>query len=73
MHWVDVNAERLLARAKAHVIESGTSISGEPHLGSALDIIVADGIHKSVIEHGGKSRSIWAMDDMDGLRKVPSQ
>jgi lysyl-tRNA synthetase class 1 len=73
MHWVDVYAENLLQRGKDHVIESGTSISGQPHLGSAEDIIIADGIFKAVLEKGGKARAIWAMDDMDGLRKVPKQ
>lgn len=73
MHWVDVYAEKLLERGKHHVIESGTGISGQPHLGSAGDIIYADGIHKALIEKGGSSRAIWAMDDMDGLRKVPAQ
>jgi len=73
MHWVDVYAEKLMSLGKVHVVESGTSISGQPHLGSAMDIIIADGICKAVDGLGGESRSIWAMDDMDGLRKVPSQ
>ncbi len=73
MHWVDVYAEKLLSQGKVHLIESGTSISGQPHLGSAEDIIIADGIYKAIIEKGGESRAIWAMDDMDGLRKIPEQ
>ncbi|MCK4757589.1 MAG: lysine--tRNA ligase [Thermoplasmata archaeon] len=73
MHWVDVYAEKLLELGSNHIIESGTGISGQPHLGSAGDIIYADGIHKKIIEMGGSSRAIWAMDDMDGLRKVPAQ
>lgn len=73
MHWVDVYAEKLLEKGDAHVIESGTGISGQPHLGSASDIIYADGILKAIIQKGGKARAIWAMDDMDGLRKIPPQ
>ena len=73
MHWVDVYAEKLLEIGNSHVIESGTGISGQPHIGSAGDVIYADGIHKSIIERGGESRAIWAMDDMDGLRSVPAQ
>ena len=72
MHWVDVYAEKLLSRGKSHVVESGTSISGQPHLGSAMDIVIADGICKAIKEKGGSSRSIWAMDVMDGLRKIES-
>ncbi len=73
MHWVDVYSEKLLSQGKVHLVESGTSISGQPHLGSAEDIIIADGISKAINEQGGESRTIWAMDDMDGLRKIPEQ
>jgi len=73
MHWVDVYAEELLQRGKEHVIETGTSISGQPHLGSAEDIIIGDGVFKALIDKGGSARAVWAMDDMDGLRKVPKQ
>lgn len=73
MHWVDVYAEKLLAIGKNHVVESGTSISGQPHLGSAADIIFADGISKAIAQKGGISKTVWAMDDLDGLRKVPVQ
>ncbi len=73
MHWVDVYAEQLLGRGKKHFVESGTSISGEPHLGSAEDLIISDGIAKAIIAGGGECKAIWAMDDMDGLRKIPKQ
>jgi len=73
MHWVDVYAEQLLASGKRHFVESGTSISGEPHLGSAEDLIISDGIAKAIIAGGGECRAIWTMDDMDGLRKIPPQ
>ncbi len=73
MHWVDVYSAELMKMGKDHVVQSGTGISGQPHLGSASDIIYADGIHKAVIEKGGTSRAIWIMDDMDGLRKMPPQ
>ena len=73
MHWVDVYVEKLLSQGDSHIIESGTSISGQPHLGSAEDIIICDGIMKGIIDKGGKAKAIWAMDDMDGLRKIPAQ
>ncbi len=73
MHWVDVYAEKLLEFGKDHIVQSGTGISGQPHLGSASDIIYGDGIHKAIIERGGTSRAIWIMDDMDGFRKLPPQ
>lgn len=73
MHWVDVYAEELLQLGDSHLIESGTGISGQPHLGSASDIIYGDGILKAIEEKGGKARAIWAMDDMDGFRKLQKQ
>lgn len=73
MHWVDVYAEQLLGQGKKHFVESGTSISGEPHLGSAEDLIISDSIAKAIIEGGGECKTIWAMDDLDGLRKIPKQ
>ncbi|MCK5024147.1 MAG: lysine--tRNA ligase [Thermoplasmata archaeon] len=73
MHWIDVYVDKLLSQCDSHIIESGTSISGQPHLGSAEDIIICDGILKGIIQKGGKAKAIWAMDDMDGLRKIPAQ
>jgi lysyl-tRNA synthetase class 1 len=73
MHWVDVYCKELLDRGKKHIVQSGTSISGQPHIGSAEDVMIADSISNAVQNKGGNSESIWAMDDMDGLRKVPSQ
>ncbi|MCK4971185.1 MAG: hypothetical protein KAS77_11670, partial [Thermoplasmata archaeon] len=37
MHWADVIAEKLLERGHHHRVASGTSISGQPHIGSAAD------------------------------------
>ena len=73
MHWVDVYAEKLLSQGKSHVVESGTGISGQPHLGSAEDIVISDMISKVIIKNGGRAKAVWAMDDMDGLRKIPEQ
>ena len=73
MHWVDVVAEKLLAKGKNHTIASGTSISGMIHIGNAGDVIMADAIRRAVNEKGGNAKLIWIMDDMDPLRKVPPQ
>lgn len=71
MHWIDVIANRLLE--KKNVIASGTSISGMIHIGNLTDIVIAEGIHRAIIEKKGNSRLLWIMDDMDPLRKVPPQ
>lgn len=72
MHWVDVVAADLLQRGRSHVVASGTSISGQIHLGNAGDVIIAEGVVRSVSERGGTASLQWVMDDMDPLRSVPS-
>ena len=73
MHWVDAVAEDLLKRGNEHVVASGTSISGQIHIGNASEVIMSDGIIRSVERLGGTGRNLWIMDDMDPLRSVPAQ
>jgi len=73
MHWVDEVAQRLLQKGRKHVIASGTSISGQIHIGNAGDVIIADAVARSVREKGGEARIIWVADDVDPLRKIPEQ
>ncbi len=73
MHWADVVAERLLERGKKHIVASGTSISGQPHIGSAGDVIFADVVARAVRDAGGEAEVVWIEDDMDPLRSVPDQ
>ncbi len=73
MHWVDEVARDLLGRRGSHVIASGTSISGQVHIGNAGDVIIGDGIRRSVEGSGGTARILWIMDDMDPLRSIPEQ
>jgi lysyl-tRNA synthetase class 1 len=72
MHWVDVVAKDLLGRGEAHVIASGTSISGVIHIGNAGDVIIADAVAGAVRKFGGNARVLWVMDDLDPLRSVPA-
>jgi lysyl-tRNA synthetase class 1 len=73
LHWADVVARELLQRGRKHIIASGTSISGRPHIGSAADVIFADIIARAVQDLGGEAETIWIRDDMDPLRSVPAQ
>ena len=73
MHWVDTIAEELMKRGPRHVVASGTSISGQIHIGNAGDVIMADGVCRSVRERGGQARLLWIADDSDPLRKIPKQ
>ncbi len=71
MIWVDKIAEELMKRGKEHVIETGTSISGIPHIGNASDIIRGDVIRKVLEENGIKVELIWIADDSDPFRRLP--
>ena len=73
MHWVDVTAGQLLGRGTTHVVASGTSISGQIHIGNAGDVIMADGVCRSIRDKGGAARLLWIADDSDPLRKIPKQ
>lgn len=70
MHWVDTIATELGAR-QPYLIASGTSISGQIHLGNAGDVIIADGIARALKERGHDAKVLWIMDDMDPLRSAP--
>lgn len=73
MHWVDAIAEELMKRGRVHVVASGTSISGQIHIGNAGDVIMADGVCRSIRDMGGKAALLWIADDSDPLRKIPKQ
>ncbi len=73
MHWADVVAASLIERGGAHRVASGTSISGQVHLGNAGDVIFADGIARAVAAKGSKAEVLWIADDVDPLRSVPEQ
>ncbi|MFH1054540.1 MAG: lysine--tRNA ligase [Candidatus Altiarchaeota archaeon] len=72
MHWSGEYVDRLRLRGGEHVIETGTSISGIPHLGNASDVIRGDCIRKALVEVGLKAELIWVSDDSDPFRKVPA-
>jgi lysyl-tRNA synthetase class 1 len=72
-HWTDqIASEMLKNKQKKQVIGTGTSLSGEPHLGSANDVIRGDAIRKAVEKAGGKAELIWIGDDLDPFRSVPA-
>jgi lysyl-tRNA synthetase class 1 len=72
MHWSSEYAGKLLERGKKHIIETGTSISGIPHVGNASDVIRGDAVRKAAVELGLKAELIWVADDGDPFRKVPA-
>jgi lysyl-tRNA synthetase class 1 len=54
------------------VITTGTSMSGDPHIGNASDVIRGDAIRLAVEKLGHKAELIWVSDDMDPFRSVPA-
>jgi len=70
-HWAYLVAEELARRGGRHVIETGTSISGIPHVGNASDVIRGDAVRKALSERGIDVSLIWVADDSDPFRKVP--
>jgi len=70
-HWADEVASELFRRGGKQVIETGTSISGIPHIGNASDVIRADAIRKALMDVDADVELIWIADDSDPFRKVP--
>ncbi len=70
-HWADEAAQGLLKRGGKQVIETGTSISGIPHIGNASDVIRADAMRKVLSEKKADVELLWVADDSDPFRKVP--
>ena len=72
MHWSTTTAEECVSRGdKKVVIETGTSISGIPHLGNASDIIRGECVRKAVERSGYPAELVWVADDSDPFRSVP--
>lgn len=71
-HWADSTAEKLIEREKSPVIETGTSISGIPHVGNASDVIRGDAIRKALEQKNKDAKFMWVADDSDPFRKIPA-
>ena len=81
--WADNAAREMLARSKykyidrefkaeKQVIETGTSISGVPHIGNASDVIRAEAVRRALKDLRVNTEFLWVADDMDPFRKVPA-
>ncbi len=71
MHWSSEIVKALKDRGDRHVIETGTSISGIPHVGNASDVIRGDAVRKACLASALEVDLIWVADDSDPFRKVP--
>ena len=72
--WPDKIAKELVSKWKGkQVIVTGTSMSGEPHIGSANDVIRGHAIILAVNKLKCPVELIWISDDMDPFRSVPAE
>ncbi|TAL47294.1 lysine--tRNA ligase [archaeon] len=71
--WPDKIADGLIRdwKAKKQVINTGTSMSGEPHIGSANDVIRGDAI-RLALQEKVPAELIWISDNLDPFRSVPA-
>jgi lysyl-tRNA synthetase class 1 len=70
--WPDAIAKELVSKWKGkQVVVTGTSMSGEPHIGSANDVIRGHAVMLAVKKLKKPVELIWISDDMDPFRSVP--
>ncbi|MEM5766267.1 MAG: lysine--tRNA ligase [Candidatus Aenigmatarchaeota archaeon] len=71
--WPDQIAKELVKkwRAKRQVITTGTSMSGEPHIGSANDVVRGHAVYLALKRMKVSTELVWVSDDMDPFRSVP--
>jgi lysyl-tRNA synthetase class 1 len=71
--WPDKIAKELVEKwkVKKQVIVTGTSMSGEPHIGNANDVIRGHAIYLALKDLGQKAKLIWISDNVDPLRSIP--
>ena len=72
--WPDKIAEELIKnwKVKKHVITTGISMSGEPHIGNANDVIRGDAIRLALLSKKVTAELVWISDDLDPFRSVPA-
>lgn len=74
MQWLEKIVDELISRHPEGeiLIESGGSPSGEYHLGHMRELVICDAILLSLRKRGREARHIYFVDDLDALRKVPT-
>ena len=74
MNWLNKIVDEIINRQpKGEIlVESGGSPSGTYHLGHLRELIISDAILIELHRRGRKARHIYYVDDLDGLRKIPT-
>lgn len=73
VHWIDETVEKVRRERpeSRYIVESGTSISGEMHIGNACDLIISQSMVEVMRDLDVEAEHYWVADDFDPLRKVP--
>ena len=71
--WPDQIAKELVKKwkVKKQVVTTGTSMSGEPHIGSANDVVRGHAIFLALKSMKVAAELVWISDDIDPFRSVP--
>jgi len=84
LFWADQLAQQIVSREKFHYIDkkipkfdvftirTSASLSGILHIGRLSDTIRHDTVYSALKEAKVKAKLIWVAEDMDPLRKIPS-
>lgn len=74
-HWAEVIAQQIIDRKpnkKEYVCAAGISPSGSVHIGNFRDVATSYFVAKALEKKGKKVRLLFSWDELDRLRKVPS-
>ncbi len=74
MQWLKRVVDEVVSRHPSGdiLIESGSSPSGEYHIGSLRELLTCDAILLELKNRGTQAKHISYIDDLDALRKVPA-
>lgn len=74
-HWAEVIAQQIIDKKpnkKEYVCAAGISPSGSVHIGNFRDVATSLFVAKALEKMGKKVRMLFSWDELDRLRKVPS-
>lgn len=74
-HWAEIIAQRIIDKKpnkEEYVCAAGISPSGSVHIGNFRDVATSLFVVKALEKKGKKARLLFSWDELDRLRKVPS-
>lgn len=73
MQWLNKIVDDVIERHPEGeiLIESGSSPSGNYHLGHMREVVIADAVMLELQRRGRQAKHIQFVDDLDALRKIP--